>query len=257
MPVNKRRRLFLDIETSPNIGLFWNPGSRVSISYDNIIKERAIVCIAYKWAGEKKVHFVQWDKQQNDKAMLEKIVPVMNSADEIVAHNGNKFDITWIRTRCLFHGIPMMPHYNSVDTLTLAKKKFRFNSNRLDYITKFLGLKSKKETNFQLWKDVTVDNSSKALKKMVDYCKNDVVILEKTWDKINNYVPAASSTAEYASQCPECGSEETVVNQRRTTAAGYNKVTFRCRNCGKYSTIAASRFDKDKLKRGKIIIDGF
>ena len=43
------KRLYLDIETSPNIGMFWESGYKKNISYDNIIKERAIICICYKW----------------------------------------------------------------------------------------------------------------------------------------------------------------------------------------------------------------
>ena len=44
------------IETSPNIGMFWTAGYRQTISPDNIIKERAIICICYKWADEEQVH---------------------------------------------------------------------------------------------------------------------------------------------------------------------------------------------------------
>ncbi len=247
-PTSKIKRLFLDCEVTPNVGLFWQPGYKISISHENIVKERAIICIAYKWAGEKKIRCLQWDKDQNDKAMLEKIVKVMNEADEIVAHNGDRFDLTWIRTRCLFHNIPMMPHYVTIDTLKLARGRFKFNSNRLDYIAKFLGFGGKKDTSFDLWKDITLNKCAKSMKIMVTYCKHDVVLLEKVWDRLNSYVVAKSSIADYPSQCPECGSDETVINQRRKTAAGYNKVTFRCKSCGKYTTMSAGRFDKDKAR---------
>ena len=67
------KRLFFDIETSPNIGLFWEAGYRKTISPDNIIKERAIICICYKWEHEEEVHSLTWDKNQNDKKMLEQL----------------------------------------------------------------------------------------------------------------------------------------------------------------------------------------
>ena len=240
--------MFFDIETSPNIGFFWQPGWKVNLGYQNIIHERAIICIAYKWAGEKKISSLQWNGRQCDKAMLKKFIPVMNQADEVVGHNGDRFDIVWLRTRCLLHEIPMVPDYVSIDTLKLARGKFRFNSNRLDYIAKYLGLAGKSHTTFDLWRKIVLDKDPASMRKMVRYCKNDVVLLEAVWDRINAYVPPRSSKAEYASQCPECGSDSTCINKRRRTAAGYLRVSFYCNDCGKYHSIAASRFDKDKAE---------
>jgi hypothetical protein len=60
--MSKIKRLFFDIETSPNIGLFWAAGYKKNISPDNIIKERAIICIAYKWADDDKTYVLTWDK---------------------------------------------------------------------------------------------------------------------------------------------------------------------------------------------------
>ena len=58
--MKKIKRLFFDIETSPNIGLFWTSGYKLNISHDSIIKERAIICICYKWAGDDKIYSLQW-----------------------------------------------------------------------------------------------------------------------------------------------------------------------------------------------------
>ncbi len=92
------KRLFFDIETSPNIGMFWSAGYKKDISPESIIKERAIICIAYKWAGDEKTHVLSWDENQDDKVMLEKFILIANSADELVGHNGDRFDLPWIRT---------------------------------------------------------------------------------------------------------------------------------------------------------------
>jgi hypothetical protein len=69
----KIKRLFFDIETSPNVGFFWTAGYKQNISHDNIIKERAIICICYKWAGEDKIYSLTWDKNQNDKKYAPKM----------------------------------------------------------------------------------------------------------------------------------------------------------------------------------------
>ncbi len=78
--MSKIKRLFFDIETSPNIGLFWSAGYKKTISPDNIIKERAIICICYKWEGKPKVYSLQWDKNKCDKAMIKSFLKVLNQA---------------------------------------------------------------------------------------------------------------------------------------------------------------------------------
>ena len=243
-----KKRLFFDIETSPNIGFFWQSGYKLNIPYDNILKERAIICICYKWEGDDKVYSLNWDKNQDDKAMLEKFIVVANEAYELVGHNGDRFDLPWIRTRCLFHGIPCFPNYTTIDTLKQARSKFRFNSNRLDYIAQYLGVGEKSETGgFDLWKDIVLNNSQIAMKTMIDYCKNDVVILEKVFQHIKNYVPHKShfgvlETGEKTS-CPECGSEDLRHSQTRYSAAGTPRVQVQCNDCHKYHTVANRTYE--------------
>lgn len=239
------RRLFLDIETSPNVGLFWRPGYKLTITHQSIVKERAIICIGYKWEGEKQVHCIPWDSKQDDKALLEKFLPIMNEADEIVAHNGDQFDIKWIRTRCIKHGILMAPDYVSIDTLQKARGKFNFNSNKLDYIAQFLGLGQKKSSGYDLWKKIVLDKDAKALNQMMAYCKQDVILLEKIYKKMDPYIPARSSVAINLNDCPSCGGKMKV-SKRRVTASGYKKTQAQCTKCGKYHTMATSRFEKGK-----------
>jgi uncharacterized protein YprB with RNaseH-like and TPR domain len=223
------KRLFFDIETSPNIGFFWQSGYKLQVGYENIIEERRIITICYKWEGNDKVYSLTWDKEQNDKKMLKEFVRLAEKADEIVAHNGDRFDLPWIRTRCLFHRIPMMPEFTSVDTLKAAKGKFRFNSNRLDYIAKFLGEGAKNNhKGFDLWKDVMLKRSKSALKEMVDYCKNDVVILENVFHKLNEYLKQKTHRGvmetDHRWACPKCGGDEHIhVNKTRVSAAGIKK----------------------------------
>jgi len=234
----KRKRLFFDIETSPNIGLFWEAGYKKNIDYSNIIQERAIICICYKWEDDKEVYALQWDSKQNDKAMLIKFVEVANTASELVGHNGDKFDLAWIRTRCLFHGIQMFPNYTTIDTLKVARSKFRFNSNRLNYIADFLGLGQKIKTEFNLWKDILLKKDKVAMENMIKYCKKDVILLEKVFKHLNNHIEAKTHYGvlfgQYKGTCPECGSDDLAGAGTRTTATGVVKLRFQCKTCNKY-----------------------
>ena len=234
----KRRRLYFDIETSPNIGLFWQAGYKQKIDYSNIIKERAIICICYKWEDEKEVYEVHWDKKQDDKKLLIEFIKIANQADELVGHNGDNFDLKWIRTRCLFHGIEMFPNYTTIDTLKISRSKFRFNSNRLNYIAQYLGIGQKIKTEFNLWKDIVLNKDAQAMDKMVKYCKKDVILLEKVHKHLNKHVYNKTHYGVAFGQdrgtCPECGSDELVINKRKTTASGLKKILYQCKECHQY-----------------------
>lgn len=234
------KRLYWDIETSPNIGMFWAAGWKLNIDYSNIIKERAIICICYKWEGQRKVHSLQWDSKQCDKKMLLEFVRVAKEADELVGHNGDKFDLAWLRTRCLFHRIDMFPSYQTIDTLKISRSKFRFNSNRLNYIADFLGVGNKHHTTFNLWKDVILHSSDKAMRQMVAYCKQDVKLLEMVYKELSNHVESKIHhgvlEGSHKDGCPECGSLDLIKARIRATLTGRLKRTFRCVQCGKYHT---------------------
>lgn len=259
----KKKRLIFDIEVSPNIGWFWKPEHWLRVDHSNIILEGKIICICYKWADEKEVYFLTWDHKHNEREMLLKFIKVVNQADELVTHNGDKFDIPWVRTRCLVNGVSMMPDYVSIDTCKEAKHKFNFMSNKLSHIAKVCGLGEKLDTggaklwkqvlmgeteleNRDFWKRLLLGNNPAALKKMVRYCKNDVRLLERVWNKINPYIRAKSHFGEATNTCPECGSNHIVINKHTITAGGTHKVSFHCRDCGKYHSVPISKLDKPK-----------
>jgi DNA polymerase elongation subunit (family B) len=235
-----RKRLFFDIEVSANIGLFWQSGFKLNIGPESIIKERAIICICYKWEDSKEVHSLEWDSKQCDKKMLQKFIHIANTADELVGHNGDKFDLAWIRTRCLFHRIDMFPGYTTIDTLKISRSKFKFNSNKLDYIAKFLGVGEKIKTDYGMWKDIMLNKCKASMSKMVKYCKMDVVVLEKVYKELSVHI---LSKVHYGvifghdrGSCPECGSDDIVRMCNRVTASGVKKIQYQCKTCNKYHT---------------------
>ena len=166
----------------------WRVGQKINISHDSIIQERAIICICYKWEGEDKVHSLEWNKG-DDKALLVKFARAIDSADEVIGQNSDSFDIKWVRTRCLFHDIPISVKFNSIDTLKMARAGFNFNSNKLDYMSKFLCMEGKIKTEYDMWKKILLNNDRKSLQDMVTYCKEDVIQLEKVYEKLQKFCP--------------------------------------------------------------------
>jgi DNA polymerase elongation subunit (family B) len=231
----KIKRLFFDIETSPNIVYSWRIGYNLSITPDNIIDERKIICISYKWEDEDRIHTLTWDQNQCDKQMLIDFIAQANKADELIAHNGDRFDIKWIRTRCIYHRIPMFPQYKTLDTLKKAKSGFNFNSNKLDYIAKFLGVGAKiKHSGFDMWVQVMKGNHL-AMQEMIEYCEGDIIVLEDVFLTMQNYIKmnthngVINNNLKYS--CPSCGAEHPILLKNNVTAMGTIKRLMECNDC--------------------------
>lgn len=255
----KVKRLLWDIETSPNICLAFRAGYDLVINHDAIISERKIICIGYKWEGEKKVTVLRWDRNQDDRSMLYQFMKIANEADELIHHFGDRFDLPWFRTRCLFHGLPPLPPYKTIDTKMWASKYFYFNSNKLDYIAKFFGSKGKEKMEFSDWKDIVMEKCPKALDKMCHYCGEDVVELEKVYQKLKFCVKPKTHAGVLGGldswTCPRDGSKDVHLAKTRVSSVGTKTYQMCCNECGGFFTINASAFrsyqeaKKSKLKK--------
>lgn len=229
------KRLFFDIETSPIIAYTWRVGWKLNIGTDNIIEDWKIICISYGWEGEDKIHTLSWDKNHCDKQLLIDFVKIANQADELVAHNGDRFDIKKIRTKCIFHRIPMFPNYRTLDTLKKAKSGFTFNSNRLDYIAKYLGVGAKLEhEGFNMWVKC-MQGDKQALKDMIKYCEMDIVVLQDVFLVMQSYIKqnihAGTLNEGIKCDCPSCGGSNVDYLKLNVTAAGTPKRQMECQTC--------------------------
>ncbi len=244
----KIKRLFWDIETSYNVVSTWNIGYEINVNHDNIIRERAIICICYKWEGEDEVHYLRW-KKGDDKQLLLDFTKVLNIADESIGHNSDRFDLKWLRTRCAFHGIPMIPDYKTIDTLKMARGGFRFNSNRLDYLGKFFGFGGKTDTGgFKLWQAIVEKNDEEAMSTMIKYCQDDVILLEKVYNKIEGYSKAKTHIGVLEGKdkcsCPKCGNEKVHKAGTRVSSIGGINQRLYCPKCGTNYSISKITYDK-------------
>ena len=241
--------LFIDIETSQNLLWGWGLGDQY-VGYDQIAKESEVICICYQWEGNAKVNALIWDaKKYNllkydddaDKKILEEFSKIYSQADLAIGHNCKKFDIAVLQARIIKHKLPPLAP-TLIDDTYLQSKNIRFTSHKLDYLSKYLeiGHKIGNEEGRKLW--IKVQQGDKhALQKMVQYCKNDIVLLNKIYHRLQPYIKSNLNQAIFDGRptiCsnPLCKSENSL--ERRgfvlTTAGKYPR--YQCKICGKWQS---------------------
>lgn len=228
------------------------------IPYQNILVERHLFCVAYKWLGEKKIHTISItdDKTRfkknihDDYYVLNEFRKVLEEADAQVFHYGSKFDLPMINARLAINGLKPVPNIPTFDTKMLASRYFKFNSNRLDYLAQVLGYKGKMSNPGNLWIKC-FEGDIESLEHMAKYNKQDVDINEFIFNKLipfmnNNPLNRNHFTKDIS--CHSCGSTEiTWQGVRRTRTNVYRR--FKCNDCGSWGQEnKALHVDKPKVK---------
>jgi uncharacterized protein YprB with RNaseH-like and TPR domain len=242
--MKKPKILLFDIETSPNLAYVWGKYQQDVISFS---KEYELLSVAWKWLGEPKVHCATREGAKDDRNLCKILHSQLKQADVVIAHNGDAFDIKKSRARFLFHGLPPVPPIATVDTLKVARKYFKFNSNRLDDLAKYLGIGGKvKHSGFDLWFKCMNDDP-KAWKKMIQYNKKDVLLLEDVYNKMRPYMethPHLGLLQDFKGSCPKCAHKDCQKYGYRPNPQGLAQ-RWMCKGCSSYFL---TRVTKDKEK---------
>ncbi len=239
--VNKPKIAIIDIETAPSLGYVWGKWEQDVIDFE---KSWYILSFAVRWLGEKTTRvyalndFSLYKKdKENDLMLVKKLWEVFNEADVIIAHNGDKFDIKKSNARFLAHGITPPEPYKTIDTLKVAKKYFKLDSNRLDDLGQYLGVGRKAQTGgFKLWRDCMLGDNS-AWRKMKDYNKQDVNLLNDVYLKLRPWMtnhPNMNILNGTQKACPICTHGKLTKRGFRITVLG-KKQSYQCNGCGGWS----------------------
>jgi len=246
MEETKSKILIFDLETSFNVLYTFGLTHNDYIPPENIVQERYIFCVSYKWFGESKIHTISIldDKKRfkkdiaDDTYVVNEFYKVLEQADALVAHNLVNFDEKMFAGRMLFHGLPPLPKVKKYDTLKMVKKYFRLNSNKLDYVSQYLGHKGKLENPKGLWHDC-MKGDVKALKHMAKYNRQDIDALELVFTKLMPYVKDHQLNAGMflsGARCPNptCGSTDLQWRGWNYTRTGKFRRCV-CKNCGSWA----------------------
>lgn len=237
--------LHLDIETAPHQAFVWGLFQQ-NVGINQLAKPGYTLCWSAKWHGRKPV-LSAWHTDRHNLAALHQM---MEEADAICTYNGQKFDIPTLNREFLLQGLTPPAPAKQIDLYQTVKSRFRFASNKLDFVCQQLGLGSKVvHRGFDLWRDC-MDEKPPAKREMLSYNKGDVVLLEALYNKLRPWIRNHPS-ASLDGGCVRCGSHSLQKRGTVQLAAGVYQ-RYQCTDCGHWSRDAVNLLTRPTthIKRG-------
>lgn len=234
--------LVFDIETCPLEAYVWQQSVwGGNVSDEQIISDWFMLTWSAKWLYDEDVMSGSLTGKEalkeDDSRIVKQLWNLLDQADIVIAHNGDKFDIPNINTRFIVNNLLPTSPYQQIDTLKVARRQFGFTHNSLDALARALGLDAKLHTSYKLWKDAK-NGDDKALKYMEEYNREDVNILENVYLKLRPWIKSHPNIGLYmlsdGTVCPNCGNSDIVWQDGEFYYTQANRYpVFRC-SCGAY-----------------------
>jgi DNA polymerase elongation subunit (family B) len=222
--------LTLDIETAPNLVYVWGLWNQ-NVSIESIVEPTYMLSWAAKWYGKKKIYYR--DCYADD--FLTKIHEMMEEADAIVTWNGISFDIKHLNREFIEAGMTPPFVAKDLDLVRTARKRFKWPSNKLDYVAGRLLNEQKDDVPYRLWLDC-MNGVKSAWAKMKKYNKRDVEITEKVYTVLRPWIIGHPNHGLYVEDqdnpiCRACGSAHVhSKGWQATNVRGYQR--YKCQDCG-------------------------
>lgn len=249
--LRKAKILMFDLEVSPMLAYTYNyyEGNVLKI-----VEPQKLLCFSYKWLGEggkpRVITLPEGSKNPKDDFWITyELWRLLDEANLAIAHNGSRFDSKMANTFFVEHNLNPPAPYKMVDTLTAARQKFKFPSNKLDELGKFLGVGQKTEvTCGDLW-EACLNGDKKAYSLMAKYCANDVALMEKIYWKLMPFanMPTINKLVNEELVCPVCGGHHFHKKGQVPDAAQGPSWRFLCTSCGHSVKVPLTKDEKEEL----------
>ncbi len=253
---NGPKVLLFDIETRPIEAYVWGLFDQ-NIGIDQIINDWGVISWSAKWQGDPNSKIMYQDlrnkNKYNDRNLLKNLWKLLDEADVAITQNGKAFDNKKVNARFAILGFKPPASYKNADTLIMAKKSFKFTSNKLAYLSEknptsnLTKMKSKKFPGFDLWKEC-LNGNIEAWKEMERYNKRDVLALEKLYKWLAPWWTPINLALYTDSLTPVCSCGNTHFEKldrfAYTTTGKFFR--FRCTKCGSEMRSKINLLSKEK-----------
>ena len=227
------RKKYIDIETAPNLCYTWGLFNQ-TLSIEHIIEPGYTLC----WAAlddESRTPEFMSIFHDGEEAMIQRMHEILEETDVVIHYNGRKFDVPILNKDFVNNELPPPDSYQQVDLLETVRQRFRFTSNKLDFVSQFLGLEAKHQhKGMRLWKEC-IAGDAKAWKEMKKYNCQDVKMLPQFYNKLLPWIQNHPNYGLYVDdenpRCTNCGSDNLVSKgYEHLQTQSYRRL--RCNDCG-------------------------
>lgn len=260
--MSKPKILVLDIETAPMHGQLWDLWDQ-TLGLDQIEIDWHLMSWAAIWFDKPTEIFYMDQRNQkdmhNDTKILKGMWNLLNECDIVLTQNGKKFDVPKLNAKFAEYGFGPTNVFRHFDTCQIAKKLFKFTSNKLEYLAKILKtkhqkLKHKKYPGHEMWKECLKRNPD-AWAEMEKYNKHDVLVTAEVFEKLrawDNSINFNVYQDDNSFVC-NCGSTELLKNGHHYSDVGKFQ-RYKCKQCGAPFKDRTNLLTKDKMKSLKVPI---
>ena len=247
------RALTIDIERLPGqvnvqhrgftiTGPVWDLNALKSIigrriHADDITEWPRTICAAARWYGEEEVMFAAEWEVGGYAGFMHRVWEWVDEADILIGHNMDAFDSKHLMGGWAEMGLPAPSPYKVIDTLKIARRSFKMESNTLDALAKRLGVEAKTDKYSATVAKAAVDGDEEAQTQIAEYNKGDIIASEALFDRLRPYakgLPHLGMWSDDPLACPSCGA--TMQQTGKTVHAlvqAYEGYT--CPNCGAHA----------------------
>lgn len=199
-----------------------------------------LLCIGYKWYGEKETHcisvhdFKGWEKHIWDgRKILKAFLKVYESADMVVTYNGKMFDQKWINGKLWSYGMELLPPVPHVDLYQIAKVTLNASRKSLKNLAYVGGFKeAKEEVAWSEWMKA-ISCHLPSLRAVVKHCRADLKVTEEMYTRLRPYVRQHPKVAGPASEpCPVCAGTHFHRRGRYISTMKTERFRAQCQGCG-------------------------
>ena len=201
------RILLYDLEVSRSIVAGY--GNKWDYKVVKMIRPQILMCYAWKWLGDKRINFRSMHDYPSEKEFVQSLRDLLDECDIAIAHNLKRFDDKMSNRFIVHQDIPPPSPYKQIDTLTVARSTFKFESNSLNDLGEYLGLGQKEKITYADLEDDFIENPTwSIINKMSKYNKQDIVLLEKIYLRLRPWIKNHPnlSVMGNAEACPKCQS---------------------------------------------------